>query len=218
MGYTSFIKPSNINKFSYRENYLDVAKEYIKEGDIYQFGVFSGISMISILDGYKKLNKTYGKFWGFDSFCGIPKETNEDLPKIEWGEGEFSTLDYLNLKDPNQASQVIYNTIKEVHPESNIEMVVGYFSESLKSCPLEKMKPASYIDIDVDIYSSTIQALEFLCQNNLIVSGTVINFDDWIGYEAGEGRALLEISQKYKLDLKTLIESDQRLFVCKSIK
>jgi hypothetical protein len=219
---TNFIRPDNINPVSYRQDYLREAfkvREKILDtdivwsnGDIYQFGVFSGISMISILNGIKENNLEYDTFWGFDSFCGIPIETKENLPKIEWGQGEFSTLDYLQINDTNLAANTIKQHILNKHSDAKIEMISGYFCDSLKTCPVEKMKPAIYVDIDVDIYSSAVEALEFLINNNLLLVGTLINYDDWIGDSAGEGRAHNEMCQKYGFEFKHIIGDGQKLF------
>lgn len=226
---TNFIRPENINPVSYRRDYITEAfKDKILnvndmlagvlgdllfgKGDIYQFGVFSGISMISILDGLTENRIEYNTFWGFDSFCGIPTEEKELLPKVEWGQGEFSTLDYLQTNDVNLASETIKKHILDKHPKANIEMVTGYFSDSLPKCPLNKMRPAIYVDIDVDIYSSTVEALEFLVKNKLLSIGTLINYDDNLGDHCGEGRAHREMCSKYGFEFKHIIGKDQILY------
>ena len=90
-------------------------------------------------------------------------------------------------------------------------MIVGFFSESLNKCPVEKMKPASWVDIDVDLYSSTIEAMTFMMDNKLIIPGTLLYYDDWKGFSCGEGRAHQEISVKYGLKTKHLIGDGELL-------
>ena len=53
------------------------------------------------------------------------------------------------------------------------------------------MRPALYVDIDVDIYISSYQALDWLCKHKLIRRGTIIGYDDWLwglpGFKAHHG-------------------------------
>ena len=41
------------------------------------------------------------------------------------------------------------------------------------------MLPASYIDVDCDIYTGSIQALEWAFRSGVAQVGTVIGYDDW---------------------------------------
>ena len=60
------------------------------------------------------------------------------------------------------------------------------------------MKPALYVDIDADLYSSSLQALEWLFRMGLIVPGTVIGYDDWtFGGPQGEQRAHREVMKRH---------------------
>jgi hypothetical protein len=59
------------------------------------------------------------------------------------------------------------------------------------------------VDIDVDLYSSTITVLDFMFRNNLIGKGTLLFYDDWGGSKgfetlsSGESRAHKEMLEKY---------------------
>ena len=75
---SGFVKPSNINQITTRLEYINMFKDYIRDGDVYQFGVYSGVSIRNILKKYRELNKIT-KVWGFDSFCGLPEEKKEPL-------------------------------------------------------------------------------------------------------------------------------------------
>ena len=64
------------------------------------------------------------------------------------------------------------------------------------------MKQASYINIDVDIYSSTMEVLQFCLDNNIIGPGTIIRYDDWTSgpeWVTGNSLAHREIRQKYNI-------------------
>ena len=41
------------------------------------------------------------------------------------------------------------------------------------------MRPAAYVDIDCDLFGSSMAALSWLVQSGLIVPGTLIGYDDW---------------------------------------
>jgi len=208
---SGFVKPDNINQKTIRLDYLEMFKNYIKSGDVYQFGVYSGVSIRNILCKYRQFN-LINNVWGFDSFCGLPLETKENIAYEVWNEGEFSSCDYLDVNNPVEAANILKNQIQKEYPEYSLEMIVGFYNETLKACDVSKMKPASWVDIDVDLYSSTIDVLEFMITNKLIVSGTLVYCDDWKGIEFGEGRAFLEISNKYNLKSNRLIGEGEVLF------
>ena len=93
-------------------------------------------------------------------------------------------------------------------------------SESLTPSLVQQrgMRPALYVDMDVDIYISAYQALDWLCAHRLIRRGTILGYDDWLwgvvvdhgkaGGEAlvnGEARAHEEvISKRYGLKVRRL--------------
>jgi len=70
------------------------------------------------------------------------------------------------------------------------------------------LKPAFWVDIDVDLYISTIQILDFMFQNKLIVPETLVSFDDWAGteeYKGGESLAWKEMCEKYSVSVKDIL-------------
>lgn len=213
---TSFVKPSNINRKSIR---LDLLKKYTNKfvsGDIYQFGVYSGVSIDNILEVLNEL-KTPLVVWGFDSFEGLPKENKEQLRFQEWEQGEFSSCDYLDVKDPKEAALKLEIELANKYPQHSINMIVGYFSDVLPNFGTDFMFPASYIDIDVDLYSSTIELWDFMLQNKLVREGTMVYYDDWKGYNYGEGRAHMEICDKYGIKFTHLEGEGERLFIVDEI-
>lgn len=211
---TSWVKPSNINKKSLR---LDLLSKYTKNfisGDIYQFGVYSGVSIDNILEIFNQFRIPL-VVWGFDSFEGLPKENKEQLRFVEWGAGEFSSCDYLDVHDTREAANIITSQLLEKYPDHIVNMIVGYFSDTLPKLDVNKLQmiPASYIDIDVDLYSSTIELWDFMIQNKLVQKGTIVYYDDWKGFDYGEGRAHYEICEKYGIRFIHLEGEGERLFV-----
>ena len=211
---TSWVKPDNINKRSCR---LDMLQKYTKNfvsGDIYQFGVYSGVSIHNILEIFNKF-RTPIVVWGFDSFEGLPLETQETIACPEWNKGEFSTCDYLDVKNPQEAADILTEFLYQQYPDHIVNMIVGYFSDTLPKLDVNKLQmiPASYVDIDVDLYSSTVELWDFMLQNKLIQEGTIVYYDDWKGLEYGEGRAHKEVCEKYGIEFTHLEGNGERLYV-----
>ena len=81
--------------------------------------------------------------------------------------------------------------------DSNV--ISGFYSESLTGDMQQKMPKVGLVHIDVDLYSSAIEVLEFI--KPLIVKGTVLVFDDWYcfppGSSKGESGAMDEFKKKY---------------------
>ena len=76
-------------------------------------------------------------------------------------------------------------------------MVAGFYDRSLTAelATTRGMRPALYVDIDCDLYSSTVIVLTWLFENRLIRKGTILGYDDIRaggGYGAGEGLAHLQ--------------------------
>jgi hypothetical protein len=69
------------------------------------------------------------------------------------------------------------------------------------------MKPASFVDIDVDLHLSTVEVLTWMLDNNLIIPKTIIYFDDWGStkeYEGGESLAWKQTINRYDIDYKEI--------------
>lgn len=133
------------------------------------------------------------KFYGFDSFEGVSEEWDLGGKKI----------DMRRFKEPK---------LPEV--PDNVTLVKGLFEDTLQGWLDNNRGPISFINMDPDIYSATIYALETL--NDRIVPGTIIRFDeltDWqlfdetkskkqkfakyTKWQEGEWKALNEWLEKY---------------------
>jgi Flp pilus assembly protein TadD len=140
------------------------------DGLVLEFGVFNGKSIRQIASIVE------GAVHGFDSFEGIPEEWNHE-PK-----GSYSTQ----------------NRMPEV--PANVTLHKGWFEDSiplfLAQAPAPE--PIRFMNIDCDLYSSTKVIFDLLW--NRIVPGTVIVFDEYIGYSSwkeDEFRAFNEAVEKY---------------------
>ena len=119
-----------------------------------EFGVFNGKSinyLSSLLPHYK--------FYGFDSFTGL----KEDWVGWEWSQGDLSTNGILPKVNPN------------------VDLIQGYFDQSLPKWLHDNPGPFSFINIDCDTYESAKTVLNLLGIER-IVKGTVIIFDEYFGY------------------------------------
>ena len=169
----------------------------LANGAVYQFGVFQGKSMRMMRHMEPFAN---APMIGFDSFEGLPSSLSRS-ERSEWSPGQFAA-------DPRTELQ---NTIGR--EGATAQFVRGFFNESLVQPGLVRQlgkKIAKYVDIDVDLYSSALEALTFMFESGLVVPGTVIGYDDWWSgpcrrgwtasaspLQTSEGLAHAEIARKY---------------------
>lgn len=135
------------------------------DGLIMEFGVYQGHSLRVIAAN------TTAPVYGFDSFQGLPEDWTH-FQKM----GRFS----LEGKPPK-------------FEQSNVELVPGWFEETLPAFLSRHPGPARFIHVDSDIYGSARTVLTHLTPR--IVSGTVIVFDEYFnypGWEQHEFRAFQE--------------------------
>ncbi len=161
----------------------------LKNRDYYEFGTFKGYSIWKS----QQLANTYGaatmKFYGFDSFCGLPKPAGIDDAGYFY-EGQY-----------NCAKATVIKNIKSHGGDlTRIHLIEGYFDKSLKKQLIYKykMKPISIVYIDCDLYSSTKDVLSFI--KNLLIKDSLILFDDWNAFsdnkDKGEQLAFYEFKRK----------------------
>lgn len=95
---------------------------------------------------------------GFDSFIGIPENWNDEPG------GSYSAN----------------GNLPEV--PSNVTLHEGWFEETIPKFKNENIGPIRFINIDCDLYSSTKTIFDLL--GSQIIAGTVIVFDEYIGYKS----------------------------------
>ena len=181
--------------------------------DIYQFGVFTGRS----LKPMAKFSAHYSigrRIWGFDSFSGLPTDSPvahksfksrrgqayTDLVKNGgFHPGSFSAMQTVGASSIAGAVKAVYQYVDS----DRIRLIPGYFNESLTRslASSRAMRPAIYVDIDVDIYSATYEALDWLLRSKLIVNGTIIGYDDFnYGMPQAHGRSWKQIQRSGQLE------------------
>lgn len=141
-----------------------------------EFGTYRGDS-INLL---ARLQPTR-HFYGFDSFIGLPEAWTTGSRKGAFG---------------------VKGRLPKVR--RNVSLVKGFFDETLPGFIREHTgEQVAFIHNDSDLYSSTQTILEAL--RMMIVSGTVIVFDEYYNYsrwEEGEYKAFMEFTAKYQIQFE----------------
>jgi hypothetical protein len=122
------------------------------EGDIFEFGVFSGYS----INKFAHLSPN-SKIYGFDSFEGLPEE--------------WQGYHYFDFNRDGIMPKV----------DSNVSLVKGWFCDSIPPF-MEKYdgRGLKLLHIDCDLYSSTKDVLSGL--ESYITKGLIIVFDEYFNY------------------------------------
>mmetsp|Transcript_83016 Transcript_83016/g.146417 ORF Transcript_83016/g.146417 Transcript_83016/m.146417 type:complete len:311 (-) Transcript_83016:30-962(-) len=185
--------------------------EDARQGDFYQFGVYTGHSMRYTIHRLRKLHDLHvRKAWGFDSFQGLPDVDDQNEKKDNfWVGGTFSVADKLGIYSLSNLTRALSKTIDPGN--TSLAFIPGFFNTSLTPTLHEeqRMAPAVYVDGDADLYSSTHQFLDWLFASKLIQSGTLIYFDE---FPMGEHRAFHEVLRKYNVTAVHVYGSFRKLF------
>ncbi len=182
----------------------------IPQGYLLEFGVFSGNTMNRLIKGAEAANNPFEQVWGFDSFTGIPKETEGVKHNPEWPENAFSLCHDFGLATIGEAIDFVHSKVER----QDIKLIPGYFESSLPFYANKLKNKASYIHIDVDIYRSTVEVLNFVLSNKVAKIGSILRYDDtmWCNYgEAGNTLAHLELTRKYKVQWNRITDNVYQL-------
>ena len=144
-------------------------------GDYLEFGVCHGTSLSCMHQALKELDLTNTRIFGFDSFEGLPENARLEGNKY-FAPGAFSS----SLEKTKH-----FLTRKGIDWKKTF-LIKGWYSDTLTEDLKQKYHiiKASVIMIDVDIYSSTVEALNF-CKT-LIKDTAIIFFDDWYTFGYAE--------------------------------
>jgi len=106
---------------------------------------------------------------GFDAFQGLPKETDGVWFPDRHAEGCFAMPKTITLE------KLANLGIKEDDPRFLI--VDGWFKDTLTPAMAKSINNLIYVNIDVDIHSSSIELLNFI--KPLLRKDVVLYWDDW---------------------------------------
>ncbi len=136
-------------------------------GTCLEFGVHVGNTYIwqarEILTKY-----TNSKLIGFDSWQGLPEETSGIWFPERHAKGEFASP-----KDVVTRKLYQLTTLSD----NRFSFVDGFFSDSLSEEVRNNINDVIFVNIDVDMYKSTIDLLDFI--KPLCKPGVIIYWDDW---------------------------------------
>ena len=180
--------------------------------DLYQFGVYTGGTMRDLCH----VVPSWRRMWGFDSFRGLPPEKS-GLGQYDatWNAGGWSSADALGIYTVSGVMHTVHQKINC----SRTTLVPGFFNESLPALDVSAFQPALLVDIDVDLYVSSLAALEWLFASGLAVRGMLLRYDDWLrGWESdpikqqwGELRAHAEITRRFELRWRNISHNEYEL-------
>jgi len=140
---------------------------------VIEFGVAGGTGLIAlerIAEQVERLMGLHIDVFGFDTGFGLPKpRDHRDLPNLYF-EGAYP-MDYEKLKPRLQRAQLILGIVSETLPQ---------FMQSAPS-------PVAFVAFDLDLYSSTMDALKLLDGDvRFLLPRIHCYFDDIIGFTFGD--------------------------------
>nr|NQU90841.1 hypothetical protein [Bacteroidota bacterium] len=153
-------------------------------GDYCEFGIFKGFAFAYACNYARRLNLQKMRFFGFDSFKGLPDIEGLDITK----DMPFYKGQYLAGKE-----QVMKDINKTNVDWSRTHLIEGFFNISLtyETKKKHEMNKIALCLIDCDLHSSTVSVLNFI--QDMIIDNTILIFDDWNAFnkdnERGQRRA-----------------------------
>lgn len=167
------------------------------EGDVAEFGCFTGKSSQAIAAGLAKDGLTIREglkrnLWLFDSFQGLPAATHPvDISSPQVASGAWTWT----LEIPPISVAML---CAEFLPLERIKIIPGWYKDTLEQLP--PTTRLAMVHIDCDFYESTIQVLEYLFKHQMFSDGCMVFFDDWYCNRGsprfGEQRAWEEMRKK----------------------
>lgn len=159
-----------------------------ENGAVYcEFGVFKGYSFWKAQDLVDHFDIGHVRFFGFDSFEGLPAIDGIDRTAHgEFREGQYSC----------SLAKVRQNLNDAGVDWSRTHLIKGFFEDSLSEdmARQHKIERVGVAMIDCDLYSSTVEALEFLRYR--LQDNSILIMDDWNCFNRddnrGQRRALRE--------------------------
>jgi O-methyltransferase len=159
--------------------------------DYYEFGVFRGYALYTAQLAARELGADSMRFYGFDSFKGLPAVPAPDANGSMFFSGQFS------------CSRVFVEDAlrKNGADLSSITLVEGFFEDSLtpELRTQHPFRPVGVAVIDCDLYASTVPVLSWL--DDLLQPGSILMMDDWRAFgdraDKGQQRALNEWLERH---------------------
>jgi len=151
-----------------KEAFWKAHKIFPEGGICLEFGVGRGGSYLWMVEQIVKKSLS-SKLIGFDSWQGLPEETAGVWFPERHGRGVFSYSKGCVMEKLSSMG------IKG--DDSRFSFVDGFFSKSLTNEVQSSIFDLIFVNIDVDIYKSSLEVLNFI--KPLLREGVVIYWDDW---------------------------------------
>lgn len=155
-------------------NYYQILKKIKSEGiggDIIEFGVWKGFSLLWIAYLYERLGMFDKKIVGLDSFEGLPNKEGTFSKKA------FSDTSLSECRNNIYRSKDLYSITKQnIHIEKFIYNEKLKILETLKKI---KIKKVSFINIDCDLSSSIEDVFRILVEGKLLNDYCFVLIDDY---------------------------------------
>lgn len=172
-------------QFDLREQLWDYALPRVKDGLVLEFGVRKGYSL-----NYFAQRLPDRTLHGFDSFEGL---------HVDWaGTGAPKGTFDLGGKMPAV--------------RSNVELVKGWFDQTLPGFLAAHEGPVALLHIDCDTYEATQIVLDLA--GDRLAQGSVVIFDDYLGYRGwsiGEHKAWTEFALAKGVEFEYLGFTNERM-------
>lgn len=154
-------------------------------GDLCEFGVFTGGSFRRFIEIFRPLG-VIDRYYGFDSFQGLPKPNRERDTPFFWGSESGCS---------GATREGVQEYLREgLGDLSDVELIEGWFADSLPTVG-DRIREVAFARIDCDLYESTREVLAFL--GGRLADGAILYFDDWThDAHTGEARAFFEFAEQ----------------------
>lgn len=162
------------------------ANGLLQQSDYYEFGVFRGYALYTAQAEARALGADAMRFYGFDSFQGLPDVPPVDSDGSMFFSGQFSC-----------PRGFVERALRKNGADlSTITLIEGFFEDSLtpELQAGHPFRPVGVAVIDCDLYASTVPVLNWL--DKLLQPGSILMMDDWRAFgdrpDKGQQRALNE--------------------------
>lgn len=176
-------------------------------GSYWEFGVFQGES---IKEAFYTLRDTVHAYVGFDSFQGLPPLKGIDREALKYtpvlAEGNYKSISQ-EFVEANIASTGL--------PNSRLILFPGFFDKTLvfekyKDFLSDKRMLPSVVYVDVDLYESTKQVLDFI--QPVLRTGCWILFDDYWCYRGASRYGTQKAIQEFLSENKNILLQEYTSF------
>lgn len=150
-------------EIKYVERLLKNIRDHDVSGALVEFGVYQGWWVNHLYEASERIG-LHRQVIGYDSFQGL-SQPDPEKDEEHWEEGQYAV----------DLDTVTRNVRKS--ERSRIELIPGFFSDSLVRNDAQMIGAIAFARIDCDIYGPALECLHYLTTR--LSHGSVLVFDDW---------------------------------------